>query len=101
MPATSDQNTVVPARSRSFDARDRGCVSVADTSYSPKGSNPVRSMTVNPSNSEWNVVVSAPNGNGSDWRFWPSTGKLLPSDEPETTVFFFGPVWRSGTRLQR
>jgi hypothetical protein len=46
-------------------------------------------MTVNPSNADGNVVVSAQNGNGSDWRFCPLEGKLLPRDIPEAIVFFF------------
>jgi hypothetical protein len=45
-------------------------------------------MTVNPSNRDENVVVSAENGNGSDWRFCLPEGKLLPPEAPETIVFF-------------
>src|SRR4051794_22527135 len=86
MPATSDQNSPVPTRSSSFDPRERGWVSVADTNCSPKGSNLVRSIAVNPSISDGNVVVSAPNSNGSDWLFCLPKGKLLPPDGPGAIV---------------
>src|SRR4051794_20221708 len=101
MAAISDQNRPVPARSRSFEARDRGCVSVADTSGSPKGSNPVRSIAADPSIPDGNVVVSAPNSNGNGWLFCASKGKLLPPDRPVAIVFFFRPIWRPRLRSQR
>src|SRR3954451_14140558 len=101
MPATSDQNRPVPTRSSSFDPRERGWVSVADTNCSPKGSNLVRSIAVNPSISDGNVVVSAPNSNGSDWLFCLPEGKLLPPDRARAIVFFFRPIWTPAPRRLR
>jgi len=102
MAATSDQNRPVPARSRSFEARDRGWVSVADTSCSPKALKSGAFHSLRQSIKLWeDVVVSAQNGNGSDWRIWLPEGKLLLSSRPEATVLFFLPVWGQARRLQR